>query len=108
MTSYRTKEEVEKEFDELWKRMRDNGFGKKVSLDGRMIWSVGDGHEDAFTYADDTIKRFNEHLRLSDLESIEEGVRHLQADPLKDSDDFIDGFATAKGLVLSYLKSLKQ
>ena len=51
-------EEIEKEFDALLERMRAGGFGKKVSLDGRMIWDVGGDDESSYVFADETLKRF--------------------------------------------------
>lgn len=53
-------QEIEKEFDRKWKRMRENGFGHKVSIDGRMIWDVSNENdeESAYVFVDETIKSF--------------------------------------------------
>ncbi len=52
-------EAILEEFAKLWKRMVDNGLGKKTNFAGRMIWNVDDtDDEDGYVFADETIDRF--------------------------------------------------
>ena len=62
-------EQREKEFDEKWKRMRENGFGKHASLDDRMIWNVDPEDEDSWVFADKTLKSFH-HDSLNGLKDL--------------------------------------
>ena len=104
MTSYRTKEEVEKEFEKVSYDTDDEDFNLR--------------NEPAVAFSD-AIEKVNK-LRLSDLESIEEWVEKLFSErlPNKMTDAQKDEFHCEAAIlfwgehlkndVLSYLKSLKQ
>jgi hypothetical protein len=91
MTSYRTKEEVEKEFEKVSYDTDDEDFNLR--------------NEPAVAFSD-AIEKVNK-LRLSDLESIIEAVESMKFEgDLAESSERRHN--TAINSVLSYLKSLKQ
>lgn len=64
-------------FDEKWLRMRKGGFGRHSSLDDRMIWEVDDD-EDAWVFADETIKAFINQTLKEERERVVRDILEME------------------------------
>jgi len=79
MTKTTLKPKTEREFDKLFKRMRDGGLGGKCDSNGNLIWDVDSGDDDEASYSNvsNSLKRFIAKVEQRAIERERERINKI-------------------------------